>query len=72
VFTPATVVILGFLAILGGVALQRFRQSLQDRRDLKIRLNNNGKRVWREVRWTAVVLLVAWIAYQVLEHGGLH
>jgi hypothetical protein len=39
--------------------------------DLKARLGRNGQRVWREVRWTAFVLLVVWIAYKVLEHGGL-
>jgi hypothetical protein len=72
VFTPATVIVLGAFAIMGGVALQRFRQSLQDRRDLKARLERNGQRVWREVRWTAFVLLIAWIAYQVVEHGGMH
>jgi hypothetical protein len=71
-FTAATVIILGFFAILGGVALQRFRQSLQDRTDLKARLERNGRRVRREVAWTAGVILAVWAVYQVLEHGGMH
>ncbi len=71
VYTAATVVIVGFFAILAGVIFQRLRQSLQDQRDLKVRLERTGRRVRRELVWTAVTLLVVWVAYKVLEHGGL-
>jgi len=71
VFTAATLIIVGFFAVVGGVNLQRFRQSLQDRADLKARLERNGKRVRREYLWAGGTLLVIWIAYQVIERGGL-
>ncbi len=70
-YTAATVVIVGFFAILAGVIFQRLRQSLQDHRDLKARLERNGRRVRREVVWTAVTVLAVWVAYEVAEHGGL-
>jgi heme/copper-type cytochrome/quinol oxidase subunit 2 len=70
VYTAATVVFIGFLAILAGVIFQRLRQSLQDHRDLKARLERNGRRVRREVAWTAVTALVVWVTYEVAEHGG--
>jgi hypothetical protein len=71
-FTGATVVVVGFFAILAGVTLQRFRQSLQDRRDLQARLQRNGRRVVREVLWTAGTLLVIYVAYKAIERGGIH
>ena len=69
--TPATVIIVGFFAVLAGVILQRFRQALQDRRDLAARLARTKRRVWREVAWTSVTVLVLWAAYEVIERGGL-
>jgi type II secretory pathway pseudopilin PulG len=71
VFTAATVVIVGFLAVLAGVTLQRFRQSLQDQRELRARVERNARRVRREVLWAAGTALVLWVAYEVIEHGGL-
>ncbi len=70
-FTGPAVIMVGFFAILVGVVFQRFRQSLQDHRDLRARLERNGRRVRREIAWTAGAALVVYIAYQVIEHGGL-
>jgi hypothetical protein len=60
-----------FFAILVGVIFQRFRQALQDHADLKRRLERNGRRVRREITWTAAAALMVYVAYQVIEHGGL-
>jgi hypothetical protein len=71
-FTAATVVILGFFAVLAGVGFQRLRQSLQDRGELKARLERNARRVRREVILAALTVLVIWVAFEVVEHGGMH
>jgi hypothetical protein len=66
-FTAAAVVLIGFFAILIGVTFQRFRQALQDHGELRRRLERNGRRVRREIAWTAVAALVVYVAYQVIE-----
>jgi hypothetical protein len=70
-FTGPAVVMVGFFAILIGVTFQRFRQALQDHGELRKRLERNGRRVRREILWAAGAALVVYIAYEVIEHGGL-
>lgn len=70
-YTAATLVFCGFLAIVAGWLLKRFHQAYIDRRDLAARLRRATAALWHHGRIAAVVAVVLWVAYEVTERGGL-
>jgi hypothetical protein len=66
-FTGASVIMIGFFAILAGVIFQRTRQALLDRRDAQSKLGPATRRLAREVVRAAGAVLVLYIAYKVIE-----